>query len=337
MTHSILHVGLGPLGRMILGDSLARRLGRVVAAVDVDPELVGRPLAELVDAAEGSLRVLSSLEQIEDWSAIDVAIVTTSSSLASCAPTLRELLRRGLPVVSTCEELLWPRLRHADLARELDRLARENGGRLLGTGVNPGFLMDALPVFSSAVCRSVRSVQAFRIQDASNRRLPFQRKIGAGLDLDAFRQRVAEGSLRHVGLGESLHFVAHALGFELESWDETIEAVIAERDLECGLGAIPRGHAAGVRQVAEGVASGAVRARLEFVAAIGQADPHDRVVIEGEPAIDLRLVGGVHGDVATSAIVLNAMRPLIAAPPGLHTMATIAMPSCSVASAPSRP
>jgi 4-hydroxy-tetrahydrodipicolinate reductase len=188
--------------------------------------------------------------------------------------------------------------------------------------------MDALPLFASAVCRSVRGVQISRTQDAARRRLAFQRKIGAGLDLAEFEARARDRTLRHVGLGESLHFVAHYLGWKLERWDETLEPVIAERELASGLGAIPAGHAAGVRQLARGFVRGREALRLEFQAAIGQADPQDRIAIDGDPPIDLVLRGGVHGDDATVAILVNAIRPLLAAAPGLHTMATIPM-ACS--------
>ncbi len=325
----LVHVGLGPLGLRIQSDLSARGPGCLVAAVDRDPELAGRRVAELVPGADPSLRVLESLEALEDWESIDAAIVTTSSDLAACAPNLRALLERGVSTVSTCEELLWPWLRHPELATALDELAVESGAALLGTGVNPGYLMDALPVFLSAVALEVRSVHVWRIQDASARRLPFQRKIGAGLTLEEFAAQARTGALRHVGLGESLHFVAACLGHRLERWEESLEPVVADRELECALGRIPPGRAAGVRQVARGWAGGEAVIVLEFQAAIGQSDPHDRVLLRSEPPLDLLLRGGVHGDTATSAVVLNALGPLLDSPPGLQTMATIRMPRCA--------
>ncbi len=323
----LLHVGLGPLGLRIQRDLLDKGLGRTIAAVDPAPELVGRPLAELVDGAP-HLPVAASLDELENWEDIDAAVVTTSSELARCAPTFRALLERGVAVVSSCEELVWPWLRHEELAAELDECARRNGAQLLGTGVNPGYLMDALPVFASAVCKSVRGVRVARIQDATTRRLPFQRKIGAGLSPAQFEAAIAEGWLRHVGLGESLHFVAHSLGWKVERWSETIEPVLATKPLTSGLGAIEAGHAAGVRQVAEGWVDGKPTLHFEFQAAIGQPDPHDRVQLDSDPPIDLVLRGGVHGDIATSAIVLNSITPLVTARAGLHTMATIPMAAC---------
>lgn len=327
--HRILQVGLGPLGRMIVADLVERRLGEVVAAVDLAPELAGKKLSEIVPAAKGRTSVSASLDEVRDWSSIDVAVVTTSSDLARCAPTFRELLGRGVAVVSTCEELVYPWFRHDALARELDVLARENRGRLLGTGVNPGFLMDAFPVAATAISKSVESLEVRRFQDASIRRIPFQKKIGVGLDDAGFAAQVKAGTLRHVGLGESVHFIASRVGLAIDRYEEEIHPVHAERELESGLGKIPAGAIRGVRQVGRGYRRGSVAILLEFIAAIGLDDPHDRVIVHGEPEIDLIWRGGVPGDVATSAIVLNSIDPLLAAPPGLHTMASIPIVGCA--------
>ncbi len=325
----ILLVGLGPLGRLVAADAVSRGVARIVAAVDTNPVLAGQAFSAIVPDSGINIPVRSSIDDVQNWGEIDCAVVTTCSDLAACAPTFRELLSRDVSIVSTCEELLFPWLRHKALAEELHAQAVEHGARLLGTGVNPGFIMDALPVAATAVCKSVRAVRCWRIQDATTRRIPFQKKIGAGLDDAQFAARVKDGSLRHVGLGESLHFISHYLGLGVVKWNETLEAVKAERDLSCGMGPIPRGRAAGVRQTAHGWnAAGEEVVTMEFQAAIGQAQPHDRVVIEGEPRIDLRIEGGVHGDVATSAITLNAIDSLLAAPPGLHTMASVPMVRC---------
>lgn len=314
---------------MIVRDLAERKLGEVVAAVDSAPDLAGKKLSEIAPGARGKANVLSSLDEIRDWSSIDAAIVTTSSDLARCAPTFRELLGRGLAVVSSCEELVYPWFRHDALARELDLLARENRGRLLGTGVNPGFLMDAFPVAATAISRSVHSIEVRRFQDATIRRIPFQKKIGVGLDDAGFAAQVKAGTLRHVGLGESVHFIASRLGLAIDRYEEEIHPVRAERELESGLGRIPAGAIRGVRQVGRGHRRDSVAILLEFIAAIGLEDPHDRVIVHGEPEIDLTWRGGVHGDVATSAIVLNSIPPLLAAPPGLHSMATIPLVGCA--------
>ncbi len=319
----ILHVGLGPVGLRIARDLAERGLGRSIGAIDPSPDLAGRSLSEIASASSADVAVLPDLTHFRHWNDLDAVVVATRSDLSACAPTFRALLDRGLTVVSTCEELVWPRLRHPELADELDRLCRRTGGRLLGTGVNPGFLMDTLAVACSAVCRDVRAVYVWRIQDASDRRIPFQRKIGAGLSPEEFARRSEAGVLRHVGLGESLHLIAACLGLEVTDWNESLEPVLAGRDASSAFGPVPAGAIAGVLQVARARANGRTTLELRFLAAVGQPDPHDRIRIEGEPGIDLRIDGGVQGDVATAAIALNAVGSLREAPPGLHTMASV--------------
>lgn len=328
MSH-FLHVGLGPLGQRVVTDLARRQLGRVVAAVDPAPGLVGKRLHEVVAGTPEGPTIVSHLDEVRDWPSIRCALVTTSSDLALCMDTFRGLLQRGCAVVSTCEELSWPWLRHPVLAQELHELAVRHRGRLLGTGINPGYLMDALPVALTTACQSVRALRIERIQDAGKRRLPFQKKVGVGLTPGEFERQVAAGTLRHVGLGESIHFLACYLGWKVERWEETIAPVLAEQAMTSGLGPVPAGHARGVRQEARAWSGGKLVLELVFQAALGEPEARDRVLVDGEPPLELVLPGGVHGDVATSAIVLNMVRPLLAAEPGLHTMATLPLQGCA--------
>lgn len=322
----LLHIGLGALGRRVLTDFCEHGVGELLAVVDTNPELVGTPVQELVPAAPAGLTVQSSLHPELESGRVTFAMVTTSSSLEVCSLVYRELLDHGVNVVSSCEELLYPWLRHPVLAQELHERGVRKDARIVGTGINPGFLMDMLPLVMTSVCTELRSIQVSRVQDASSRRVPFQQKIGAGLDLETFEQRITDGTLRHVGLGESLHFLAHYLGWDLERWEENIAPVVAEEELSSASGAIPAGHAAGVRQVARGWRAGEEVLTLEFQAAIGQADAADSLRIEGSPPIEVLVPGGVHGDHGTSAMLLHAIGALREAQPGLHTMATLRPP-----------
>ncbi len=316
-------LGLGPLGRRIAGDVVIAKRGQLVAAIDSAPAIAGTSLADLVPGA-GPLTVAASIDAV-DWSVVDCVIVATVSKLPLAEPTFRALLDRGVTVVSTCEELAYPWLRHRPRAEALDRLARERGGRLLGTGVNPGFLMDLVPLLATALCTRVRAVRVERIQDSSVRRLPFQHKIGTGMDPAELLRAVRAETMGHVGLGESLHFLADALGVTLEHWDEEVTPLVADRELSSGLGPVAAGRARGVRQVGCGYVGGAAVIQLVFQAGLGE-EPVDRVTIDGDPPVQLAFTGGVHGDGATSAVVINSIAPLRAAAPGLHTMATIAPP-----------
>ncbi len=323
---SIVYLGLGALGRMIVADLAKRDLVTIAAAVDPLPTLAGRSLADVVPGAP-AIPIVASLDAV-DLSAIDAAIVTTASYVDACMPTFRTLLAAGCSIVSTCEELTWPWLKHAGLADELDALAKANNAAILGTGVNPGFMMDTIPVAVTSVCTSVNSILVERIQNATPRRIPFQRKIGVAMSEDAFAQGKLERSMGHAGLGESLQFVANRLNFTLERWDEDFDPVRAEQPIETALGPLAVGDISGVRQVARGYQDGRCVIELVFQAAVGQVDPRDRVVVDGTPPLDMTVKNGVHGDTATVAITINALRPVLEAAPGLHTMATVPVPGC---------
>jgi hypothetical protein len=324
--YRFLCVGLGPLGVRIATDVLARGLGDIVAAVD--PALAGRPLGELVPGAD-DVPVVSRFDDVTV--PVDLAIVATVSDLPACAPTLRALLQRHISVVSTCEELSWPWERNIELAGELAQLAVANSAHLLGTGVNPGFVMDALPIAITTVCGAVRRIEVHRIQDAGMRRLPFQAKIGATLSVAEFQARADAGTVRHVGLRESAAMISQTLGLGWEQYEETIEPVIADQPMTCGLGAIAAGDVRGVHQEARVFAGGREVISLLFHAAIGEPGPHDRVIVEGDPRIDLTIAGGIHGDIATSAVTLNAIVGLldIDHAPGFHAMSTIPLRGCA--------
>ena len=130
----------------------------------------------------------------------DVVALCTGSTLPGIKSQLEAILAARLPIVSTTEELSFPQFSNEALTEELDKLARDAGVAVVGTGVNPGFAMDTLPVVLSAPCERVDSVTVDRIQDASVRRIPFQQKIGAGLEPDDFRQKADRLEIRHVGL-----------------------------------------------------------------------------------------------------------------------------------------
>ena len=238
-------------------------------------------------------------------------------------PLVEKVVSLGIPVVTTCEELLHPWETAPVLAQGIDSAAMEAGVAVLATGVNPGFLMDSLPAFLTSVCSHVDRIEVDRYQDASKRRIPFQRKIGAGLSIDEFESRKEEGSLRHVGLTESMDFIAAQLGWKLDRREDVISPVVAESVFQVAGKEFPAGIATGVRQVGSGYIGETEKIRLVFQAAVGEPESYDEVRIHGEPNITSRIAGGVHGDIATCAIVLNAIKTVLKARPGLRTMADV--------------
>ena len=319
---NLLQVGLGPVGRQIVRFAAARPGVRLVGAVDPPPDLAGRDAGELSGAGRLGVVVQPRLDAALAHAPTrpDVAILTTVSDLRALEPQVAELARAGLPVVSTCEALAHPWFTDPELARRLDAACRDRGVACVGTGVNPGFLMDYLPLTLTAVCQRVDRIRVFRVQDASVRRIPFQEKIGAGLTLRQFRDRADAGTLRHVGLTESMRMIAGRLGWELSRTTESLDPVVAEKRILSGHRPIEPGQARGVHQVGRGFVGREERITLDFRAAVGEPGSYDRVEIVGEPNLESTIAGGVNGDIATCAIVLNAAAVIRQAQPGLRTM-----------------
>ncbi|MFC1815507.1 dihydrodipicolinate reductase [Thermodesulfobacteriota bacterium] len=323
----VVQIGLGPLGRTITQFISSRKGIRVVGAVDVEPSIQGQDLGTLCGIGPLNIKIKPSLGVCLEEVKPQAAILTTVSSMKQITAQVEEIVEKGLPVVSTCEELSYPWDTSATLANRIDRAAKSTNVAVLGTGVNPGFLMDALPTFLTSVCQRVETVRVTRIQNATFRRVPFQIKIGAGLTLEQFETKKSDGTLRHVGLTESIQLIANAIGWKLTKTDDIISPVIATREIKTDTLIIPAGYAAGVQQIGRGWLNDKEKITLFFKAAVGEPESSDTVEIQGEPNITSTIPGGVNGDVATCAITLNALKQILKAPPGLRTMVDMPMVS----------
>ncbi len=324
----VVQMGLGPIGNKATLYLAERENLQIVGAVDADPAKVGKDVGVLAGLAPLGVAVKPDIAQALAGQSADVVLLTTSSALTRIADQLKQVLPFGVHVVSSCEELSYPWQTNPALAGEIDELAKKHGVSVLSTGVNPGFLMDFLPIAMTGVCKSVRQVTVERIQDATFRRIPFQKKIGAGLTQAEFQAKVEQGVLRHVGLTESVQMIASRLGWRLDSTSDEITPVVAETDVPLGDGVIEAGKVLGVRQIGRGIVNGREAITLFFRAAIGEPESRDRIIIDGEPSIDSCIKGGVNGDVATCAILVNAIPAVMKARPGLRTMADIEPLAC---------
>jgi len=324
----VMFVGLGPIGSGVVRQVAARKAFRIVGAVDIDPEKIGRDLGAVVGAGRRMrVPVAGDLDAALRRCKPDVAVLCTSSSLKAVFPQLETVLKRRVPVVSTTEELAYPWAPNPRLAKKLDALAKKAKVAVLGTGVNPGFAMDALPVTLSGICERVDSIRVERIQDASIRRLPFQQKIGAGLTREQFLERVAAKTVRHVGLAESVSMIAAALGWKLDRITDEIQPKIADGPVASGYLSVAAGQCCGLIQDGIGYRDGRPLITLHMEAYLGAPETYDAVLIQGSPALHFKAIGGIHGDVATAAIAANSIPKVVAAPPGLHTMLSLPIPS----------
>jgi hypothetical protein len=317
----VVQFGLGPIGVSIVRLVRQNPALELVGAIDKHPAKAGRDLSEVIGAPEEPW----GLPVAPDHEAglrgpIDVVIHCTSSYLPAVKDELLACLAVGCCVVSTCEELAYPFRKHPQIAKELDTAAKEEGVALVGTGVNPGFVMDKLVLTLSAAAQRVDYAKAVRVVDASKRRLPLQKKIGAGMSPAEFRAQVEVGLIKHHGLPESVALVADGLGLVVENIVETVDPLIAEDRIQTPFLVVEPGQVAGVHQIARGSANGSEKVFMELKMYVGAKEPADMIELRGEPNLSLIIPGGTHGDVATAAIAVNTIPAILGAPAGLRTM-----------------
>ena len=327
-TIRVMHYGLGPIGAAVARQVAQRPGFKIVGAIDIDPAKEGRDLGDVIGHKK-RIGVIVSGEAKKTLKAAkaDVVVLCTTSSLKKVMPQIEEILKTRTPIVSTTEELSYPGYTHIRQARQIHELAKKAKVAVLGTGVNPGFAMDALPIALTAVCERVDRVVVNRVQDARIRRLPFQQKIGAGLTTEQFQKKVDDGSVRHVGLTESIAMIADALGWTLDRITDDIQPKLASVTISSEFLAVDPGYVCGIIQDGVGSRKGEPVIRLHMEAYLGAPESYDSVDIEGSPRLSMKIAGGIHGDVATASIVVNSIPHVINAAPGLHTMRDLPLPS----------
>jgi 4-hydroxy-tetrahydrodipicolinate reductase len=327
----VLLYGCGVMGQKIARAMLAKKSFEIAGAVDINPKVAGKDLGELLDGSALGIRIESDIPAALRRAKAQAAIVATTSHLEGVAEQVRPLLKAGLHVVSTCEELSYPWLRKPAPAKKLDAEAKKAGVVVVGTGINPGYLMDTLPLMLTAPCARVDSVHVTRVLDSTKRRIPFQQKVGTNLTVEEFRAKIDSGAITgHVGLRESAAMICAGLGWTADAIEEKPPApVVAEVAVRTGLGEVPRGKVIGLRSACEATREGRVLVRLDFTAHAGVPEEYDEVRITGEPGLHQKILGGVNGDIGTVSVTLNTIPRALTAPPGLRLMSDLAVPSCT--------
>ena len=324
----VIHFGLGPIGAGVVKQVANRKGFKIVGAVDVDPAKVGRDLGDVCGVGR-KLKVTISDDARKAIKAgkPDVAVLCTNSSLKKVLPQIEAIVKLKVPIVSTTEELAYPTKGNMKYARAIHQLAKKYKVAILGTGVNPGFAMDALPIAMTGVCERVDAIRVDRVQDARIRRLPFQQKIGAGLTREQFQKKVDDGTVRHVGLTESISMIADAMGWKLDKITDEIQPKIASETVTSEFLAVDPGFVCGIIQDGTGYRDGEALITLHMEAYLGAPGTYDSIEIVGSPMLKSTVSTGIHGDIATASITVNSLPKILDAAPGLHTMRDMPLPS----------
>jgi 2,4-diaminopentanoate dehydrogenase len=313
-----IQYGVGPIGASIARLMRDKQAIEIIGAIDTDPAKAGRDLGEVVGDSPWGVKISADPTEVLEQAA-DIVIHSTSSSLPNVMDQLIACLEAESCVVSTCEELSYPYRKYPEAAAKLDATAKDWGVALVGTGVNPGFVMDKLLITLGAVSQQIEHAKAIRVVDAAKRRLPLQKKIGAGMSVDEFRRQVAAGVIKHVGLPESVAMIADSLNLPVDDITESIEPVVADARVQSEYLTVESGQASGVHQIARGTGGGKELIYLELQMYVGARNPSDTIELTGKPNISLVIPGGSHGDIATASVVVNSIPAILDAPAGLRT------------------
>ncbi len=303
-----IHYGIGAIGSEVVRAVLNNPNIEIVAAIDAHPSKSGRDLGEAADIGHTlGVPVQYDVEPVLRDTFADVIVHATGSSLTEVYPQILDVLAAEKSVISTCEELAFPWVRYPEISNKLDRRARESGVRVLGTGVNPGFVMDLLPLVMLTVCQGVKAIRVERIVDVSQRRIQLQRKAGVSLSPQGFQRGATDGAIGHVGLRESVFMISDTLGWHLDDVIETLEPVVARERKKTEFYSVEKGYALGLRQSARGIMGGNEVIRLDLEMSLGAREPRDAIEIDGKPPVRMVIPGGIQGDGATAAIVANCI------------------------------
>lgn len=324
--------GLGAMGSK-MGRLLLEKPGfALVGAFDRDPSKVGRQVAEAVGlqpdasasrvAVEGEFRVVDA----------DVAILATGSFLSDVAPLIRRALDAGMNVITIAEEMADPWAVGKELADALDRTAREKGLRILGTGINPGFILDSLIVMLTGVCSRIRSIRAERVNDLAPYGPTVLRTQGVGTTPDEFQRGVKNGNIvGHIGFPQSLRLIAHTLGWNIDRVEEERRPIVTNVPRRTAYMEVLPGQVAGCHHVARCYVGDQLVITLEHPQQITPeaegVQTGDRIQIDGVPPIDLQIRPEIAGGEATAAIAVNMIPRALEGPPGLLRMIDLPMPA----------
>lgn len=316
----VIQYGLGPIGNAIALYVSQKPGLELIGGVDIDPAKAGKDLGEIIglDSPMG-VPVFQRLSDVLSKADADVVIHATSSYFERFMDQILEILHAGLDIVSTAEELSFPWIANPKEAAKIDAAAKRAGKTVLGTGVNPGFLMDSLVLNITAICQRVDHIAVTRRMNASFRRGPFQAKIGTAMSVDAFNAKIADGHMGHVGLPQSIGMVFDTLGRKMERYESSVEPVVADEPVKTEFFNVKPGQVRGLKQVAHAYTKAGEFMSLTFIAALGEPDDKDTIVIKGNPDLEVTL-HGTNGDIATVAIAGNAVKRVQEAAPGLVTM-----------------
>jgi 4-hydroxy-tetrahydrodipicolinate reductase len=329
----VLQWGLGAMGSGMARLMLDKPGLQIVAAVDGRPDYVGKDLGEVLGVERRlGVTVTDRPEDVLDKAAVDIVVIATTSWTEAQMPDLRRILTAAINCVSIAEEIADPAAQHPELAAEIDELAKQHRVSILGTGVNPGFVLDLLIVTLSGVCHSVERIEASRVNDLSPYGPTVMQTQGVGTTVEAFCGGVADGSIvGHVGFPESIHMISEALGLDVDRIEQSREPIVSHVRRETPHVVVEPGMVAGCSHIGIGYRGEKEVVKLihpqQINPQLENQDTGDYIHIFGKPEIHLAIQPEIAGGKATIGIAVNMIPHVVAATPGLKRMIDLPTPA----------
>ncbi|MBI2831905.1 MAG: hypothetical protein HYX79_06590 [Chloroflexi bacterium] len=326
----VIQCGLGAIGVEVSKLILEKKDIELVAATDIAKQLIDKDLGQVLGLERKlGIKVRDDAGEVFRKTDADVVVVTTSSHFERIFGTVREALSAGKNVITTCEDACFPWTRNPDLSRQIDELAKSKGVTFLGTGINPGFMMDYLPIALTGIMKRVDKVRIRRVANMATCGLTDWELFGYGKKLEAFNEGLAKGQIGgFIAFRQIMEMIARALQWGKIDYEEEKEGLITRSRRVAKAGVVEPGTVYSVKQTARGLKQGKeVIAFEEFFVINPSLEEDDLEVgnfatIEGEPSVVVNATGQQASQMAatTAAHVVNSIPAVIEGPPGLLTV-----------------
>lgn len=325
--------GLGAMGGGIAKMITKKQGVDIVGAIDIGDK-VGKNLYDVVPGIEQGEReavIVGSVEDVIKPAAADIVVVCTDSFTSKVFDKLKLVMENKMNVITSAEEMAYPKAQEPELAKQLDEIAKANGVSVLGTGINPGLIMDLLVILWTGACESVDHIVSRRVNSLSPFGPAVMEEQGIGVSVEDFNARKADGTMAgHVGFAESIGMITEALGWELDKFEQDMEPIVTDVDRKSPYGFAPAGSVAGVAMKGWGFVDGERKIEMDHPQQIEpeQVGVHtgDYVEIQGIPPVNMANTPEIEGGIGTMAMILNTIPHVINARPGLRTMIDIPVP-----------
>lgn len=326
--------GFGAMGSGMAEMLLKKKGVEIVGVCDRNAARVGKDMYEVLQMERGDRRpviITDNIEEIAKEGAADVALLATDSFTRAAFDKIKYIVEKKINVISTAEEMAYPQAQEPELAKEMDRLAKENGVTILGTGINPGFVLDLLILALTGTCETVEHIKAARINDLSPFGHAVMEEQGVGLTVKDFEEGVANGKVAgHVGFPESIRMIADGIGWNVEKIDQTREPIVSSVNRETKYAKVEAGNVAGCRQCGYGYVDGEIKLDMEhpqqILPEMEGVDTGDYIWIKGTPNINLQIKPEIPGGIGTIAMCINMIPHVINSAAGLKTMLDLPVP-----------